>query len=83
MAIETTSLPSRMPAEPKNIAGVPKKKWQTWSPAARAVFNAVFAATSDQRLIQHPKAPRLPVDQWKTTRWNMAWLAADASDGRL
>ncbi len=83
MAIETISLPGRMPAEPKNIAAVPKKQWQKWSPAARAVFNAVFRATSDQSLIKHPKAPFLSAAQWMTIRWNMAWLAADASDGRL
>jgi len=83
MVAQLVELPIQERAEPDNVARVPQKQWRRWSPNARVVFNAVYTATSDQDIIKHPKAPTLADDQWLTIRWNVAWLAADAADGRL
>lgn len=35
------------------------------------------------KTVNHPKAPKLPVNQWKTVAWNAAWIAADACDDTI
>jgi len=64
-----------------NIHGVPKKRWQRWSPNARKVFCAVFETMEDQKIFTHPETHPLHREEWDTIRWNAAWTAADASDG--
>lgn len=83
MPTQLVKLPIAERDEVENVARVPQKQWRRWSPNARAVFNALYTATADQEIITHPKAPVLADDHWLTIRWNMAWLAADAADGRL
>lgn len=60
---------------------VPAKQWRRWSGHARCVFNKVFATMAQQGLFAHPKALPVPRAHWRTTRWNAAWVAADAADG--
>ena len=65
-----------------NTYAVPIKQWRKWTPAARKVFNETFETMLDnQRLFLHPKQAAVPLDQWKTTSWNAAWIAADAVVG--
>lgn len=64
----------------KNAYKVPKKQWNKWNRSGRMVFNYTFCVVGGaQDVIIHPKAPKLPTHQWKTTAWNTAWLAADAA----
>lgn len=56
---------------------VPKKIWSKWTEPARRLFNELHKSMADQQIYTHPKAPQLPRDQWKTTAWNAAWMAAD------
>jgi hypothetical protein len=60
---------------------VPAKQWKRWSDRARAIFNEVFATMVEQGIFLHPKATPAAREHWKTTRWNAAWVAADAADG--
>ncbi len=62
----------------RNVQKVPAKQWRRWSEQARRIFNAVFAEMADQKLFLHPKARAVPRALWRTTRWNAAWVAADA-----
>ena len=64
--------------ETENVNGVPKKVWKRWSLAQRAVFNHMYLAMDNQMCLRHPKSPMVPDEQWKTIRWNAAWLAADS-----
>jgi hypothetical protein len=59
---------------------VQQGQWKKWSEQARGVFNSVYAAMSDQRLFIHPKAAKVSREHWQTTRWNAAWIAAEAVD---
>lgn len=68
----------------KNIFKVPKKQWSRWSELARGVFNRsyqFFVGNQDKML--HPKAKASTKEQWKTTAWNAAWIAADACDDTI
>ncbi len=60
-----------------NCYKVPKKIWNKWTEPARKLFNELYLSMADQRIYTHPKAPQLPLKQWKTTSWNAAWMAAD------
>ena len=64
--------------ETENVNGVPKKAWKKWSLVQRAVFNNMYLAMDNQMCLRHPKSPMVPDEQWKTIRWNAAWLAADS-----
>lgn len=79
--IEEVMIPVSEPSF-KNVNKVPAKQWRRWSYEARRVFNSHFAATTDADVLTHPKMD-VPKDHWETIRWNMAWLAADAVDGRM
>lgn len=65
----------------RNTHRVQKKQWAKWSERARGVFNAVYATMADQLLFLHPEGTQNRGEHWKTTRWNAAWVAADAVDG--
>ena len=68
----------------KNMNRVPKKKWSKWSKEARAVFNACYSFFYDnQKIMNHPKAPKMSDAHWKTVAWNAAWIAADACDDAI
>lgn len=63
----------------KNENKLSKKQWSRWSEEARAIFNHCYDLFMNcQQSINHPKAPRLPLNQWKVVAWNAAWIAADA-----
>ena len=61
-----------------NYNGVPSKQWKRWDNTGRYIFNQLFGWSVDSKVMTHPDTPDIPEDQWKTIRWNMAWLAADA-----
>lgn len=61
---------------------VPLEQWKKWSRSAQTVFNAVYFQMKKQRIFTHPKASKIPRNQWDTTRWNAAWIAAEAVDGK-
>ena len=67
----------------KNRNKVPLKQWRRWSAKARKAFNEMYRIMRDQGLMSHPKAVEQKPEHWTTTRWNSAWLAADAVDGKL
>lgn len=62
-----------------NIYKVPKKAWNKWTTVQQLTFNNVYAASiDDQELFIHPKLDPCRHEYWKTTAWNMAWIAANA-----
>lgn len=67
-----------------NKFGVPKKQWGAWSNHARKVFNHMYYTLRPSRQFSflHPMADPLPKARWETTRWNVAWEAACAVDGK-
>lgn len=68
----------------ENVFNVQKKQWKKWTPLARAVFNDVYFAMSDQHLFLHPEATFNSALHWNTTAWNAAWIAADSvKDNRV
>lgn len=61
---------------------VAKRQWAKWNKAARFVFNEVYGVMcGSQLLFKHPDAAEEIPEQWKTTCWNAAWIAADATMG--
>lgn len=65
----------------KNKFKVPKKKWNKWGKAARAMFNTMYyTMTHNKNLFEHPDAPEIEKAHWNTTAWNAAWIAADEVD---
>ena len=73
--VEVKSIKSR-----RNVFGVPQAKWQEWGTLGRQIFNEVYSAmVKNQRLFIHPKQPPVSRAHWKTTAWNAAWIAADAT----
>ena len=62
----------------ENVNDVPARAWRKWNNQARYVFNDLFRVTECQQTMMHPRACPHTDAQWKTIRWNMAWLAADA-----
>lgn len=64
----------------RNRFKVPKKQWQKWSTLAQAVFNQTFAImTLNQKLFLHPEDTKRPKKYWRTTAYNAAWTAAEAT----
>ena len=63
---------------------VPKSQWDKWSNHARKVFNTMYHSMRPtmQFAFLHPEAAPLAKKHWETTRWNAAWEAACATDGR-
>lgn len=60
---------------------VPQRQWKQWSKTAKGVFNLVYATTRYQKWFTHLKAEKVPQKHWNITRWNIAWIAANAADG--
>lgn len=67
----------------KNKHKVPLKQWNKWSNHARRVFNTMMYSLrpSIQHIFLHPDAPVAKKEHWNTTRWNVAWTAAEAVKG--
>ena len=66
-----------------NTYKVPKKKWSKWSALARSVFNSVYGAMQTcPEMYWHPHQGKISARYWRTTSWNAAWIAADATMGR-
>lgn len=63
---------------------VPKKQWDGWSNHARKVFNTMYhnLRPSMQFAFTHPQAAPVPKKHWETTRWNVAWEAAEQADSK-
>lgn len=63
-----------------NKYGVAKKQWSKWSNAAKRMFNCMYHELRPrmQWVYTHPDTPPLSKAQWETTRWNVAWTAANA-----
>lgn len=82
--LETVELPDdiEFADDVENVNKVPKKMWSKWDNTSRYIFNQTFHSASDQRVIKHPLTNTMPEDEWKTIRWNIAWLAADAANGK-
>lgn len=71
-----------IPAFAGNKFEVDADVWSGWSETAQRVFNYLFwYMLQNQDLFKHPKAPLLEHEQWKTTAWNAAWVAANGVDG--
>jgi len=67
----------------RNVNKVAKEQWRKWDDTARNVFNECFDYfKSNQTVIKHPKASKLPEEQWDTVAWNMAWIAACVCNDR-
>lgn len=63
----------------ENKYKVPARQWKKWGPLQQLMFNNMNEfMLSNQKIISHPKAPRLPDDQWSTIAWNAAWHAASS-----
>ena len=77
---ETVELTEPDTLSVENIHRVPKKAWKKWDLAQRALFNHMYLVMDNQTCLKHPDAPTVPASQWKTIRWNAAWLAADSLD---
>ena len=82
---ESVEMPESLAFSPatENVNNVPKRAWRKWNNQARFVFNETFNSMRDQAVMKHPKAPALDEDQWRTMRWNSAWIAADAVMGTM
>jgi len=63
---------------------VPKAQWDAWSNHARKVFNTMYynLRPTMQFVFLHPEMPALSKRMWETTRWNVAWEAAEQVDGK-
>jgi hypothetical protein len=67
-----------LPLQQPNPYRVPKKQWKRWPDLAQRVFNSTYSTLRDnQELFLHPKAKAAAQNQWDTTAWNAAWMAAD------
>lgn len=65
-----------------NTHKVPIKQWRRWPIRSRIVFNTVYQSMlRNPEYFLHPMAERVGLRLWKTTAWNAAWVAADASNG--
>lgn len=62
---------------------VPKLQWDRWSNHARKTFNTMYQSMrpSMQFAFVHPQATPVSKQHWETTRWNVAWEAAEIADG--
>lgn len=68
----------------KNVNKVSNSQWKKWSNESRDMFNALFDfMVNNQDLMLHPKTTLVSDEQWRTTAWNAAWIAADKLSGRL
>lgn len=73
--VEVKSVKSRA-----NIYRVPDRQWRKWSALGRQVFNEVYSSmVKGQWIFLHPKQEKMSRSHWKTTAWNAAWTAADAT----
>jgi len=63
-----------------NINKVNKRQWKKWSGRQQKLFNDLYDhVLNNQELYQHPRGIRQNKEHWKTTAWNVAWMAASFS----
>jgi hypothetical protein len=68
----------------KNRYNVPARQWKKWGVAGQKVFNRLYGSMRRaQHLYLHPKATRVPQEQWETTAHNAAWIAAGVAAGLM
>lgn len=61
-----------------NTYRVPKRQWLKWDDKQRQIFNYMYDYVSmNQTLFKHPKDAIDPLYKWKTTAWNVAFIAAN------
>jgi hypothetical protein len=73
-----------MPLQQENTHKVPARQWRKWPDICQRVFNETYAVMiNNQDLFLHPKGQMAPEQQWKTTAWNAAWIAAEACKNAL
>lgn len=77
-----TTIEHRIGRPIANKHKVAKKTWNRWSRQARRTFNAMMYSMRPrmQTIVQHPEAPLLSREHWRTIQFNTACLAADAVD---
>lgn len=74
----TAKIKAVKPLQQDNINKVPAKQWRNWPDIAQRVFNLQFAEMMGwQDGFLHPKTRPVVAEEWKTTCWNAAWVAAD------
>lgn len=79
MAVEKVKIDGVMKSR-ANLYHVPLRQWRKWGPIGRQVFNELYSAMAgNQELFLHPHAEKLSKRMWRTTAWNAAWIAADAT----
>jgi hypothetical protein len=62
----------------KNQYKVPVGQWRKWQEQERMLFNTMYSSMFDNmQLFLHPKQAAPKPEHWKTTAWNVAWIAAD------
>lgn len=67
----------------RNANRVPKKQWGKWGELARKVFNEVYdTVRKNAPVLFPPGLNRLPAHLVQVMAWNMAWVAADAANGK-
>jgi hypothetical protein len=80
MAVKTINPNMGRPVGNKFKVG--SSTWGGWSNAAKRTFNLTYAGLRSQSIMAHPKAAPMPKGHWDTIRWNAAYVAACAVDGR-
>lgn len=74
----------KSPLQQDNKHKVAVRKWRNWPDICQRVFNATYEdMVGNQDLFTHPKAGKVPDEQWNTTAWNAAWIAADSCQRAL
>lgn len=62
----------------ENVNKVDNNQWKKWNEAGKRMFNNLFDfMKNNQDLFIHPKTEKVSQEQWETTAWNAAWIAAD------
>ena len=66
---------------PTNHNRVPARAWTRWNLVGKHTFNKLFDhMINNQRLYSHPSAVEVPMEHWKTTCWNAAFMGADIAN---
>ena len=65
-------------SEVLNLYHVGKSQWKKWNDDERRRFNYMYDyVVNNQHLFKHPLDGLSSAEYWKTTAWNVAWIAAD------
>ena len=70
----------KKPLQQVNTHKVPARQWKKWPDICQRVFNETFGTmTANKNLFFHPGQDEPRDEYFKTTAWNAAWTAADAT----